>query len=79
LKGDVTSAVKRSGGAVMLCSYTTIIGYGSLLVSDQQAVASFGRLAVVGEIACVAMAIAFLPALLHLLGAVYAPSKHEAH
>ncbi len=79
LKGDVTAAVKRSGGAVMLCSYTTIIGYGSLLVSDQQAVASFGRLAVVGEIACIGMAIAFLPALLHLLGAVYAPSKHEAH
>jgi uncharacterized protein len=79
LKGDVTAAVKRSGGAVMLCSYTTIIGYGSLLVSDQQAVASFGRLAVVGEIACVAMAVAFLPALLHLLGAVYAPTDHEAH
>jgi uncharacterized protein len=78
LKGDVTAAVRRSGGAVMLCSYTTIIGYGSLLVSDQQAVASFGRLAVVGEIACVAMAVAFLPALLHLLGAVYSPSHEEA-
>lgn len=79
LKGDVTAAVKRSGGAVMLCSYTTIIGYGSLLVSDQQAVASFGRLAVVGEIACVAMAVAFLPALLHLMGAVYSPSHEESH
>ena len=79
LKGDVTAAVKRSGGAVMLCSYTTIIGYGSLLVSDQQAVASFGRLAVVGELACVAMAVLFLPSLLHLIGAVYSPTDEGAH
>jgi predicted RND superfamily exporter protein len=79
LKGDVTAAVKRSGGAVMLCSYTTIIGYGSLLVSDQQAVASFGRLAVVGELACVAMAVLFLPSLLHLIGAVYSPTDEGSH
>ncbi len=68
LLGNVTDAVRRSGGAVMLCSYTTIIGYGSLTISDQQAVASFGSLAVVGELACVTMAMLFLPSLLHLLG-----------
>jgi hypothetical protein len=79
LKGDVTAAVKRSGGAVMLCSYTTIIGYGSLLVSDQQAVASFGRLAVVGELACVAMAVLFLPSLLHLIGEAYSPTSEGTH
>jgi predicted RND superfamily exporter protein len=66
LRGDVTSAVKRSGGAVALCSYTTIIGYGSMLVSDQQALQSFGRLAMAGELACLFTALFFLPALLHL-------------
>ena len=35
-------AVKRIGGAVALCSYTTMIGYGSLLFADNQALQSFG-------------------------------------
>jgi predicted RND superfamily exporter protein len=67
LKGDVASAVSRGGGAVALCSYTTTVGYGSMLFSDNQALQSFGRLAMWGEIACVGMALFFLPALLHLL------------
>jgi uncharacterized membrane protein YdfJ with MMPL/SSD domain len=67
LKGDVTSAVARTGGAVALCSYTTTVGYSSMLFSDNQALQSFGRLAMWGEIACVVMALFFLPSLLHLL------------
>jgi uncharacterized protein len=69
LGGDVTRAVKLHLGAVALCSYTTSIGYGSLLFADNQALKSFGRLAMAGEIACVLMAAFFLPSLLHLLGA----------
>lgn len=67
LKGDVTAAVSRSAGAVALCSYTTTVGYSSMLFSDNQALQSFGRLAMWGEIACVVMALFFLPSLLHLL------------
>jgi predicted RND superfamily exporter protein len=67
LKGDVTAAVSRTGGAVALCSYTTTIGYSSMLFSDNQALQSFGHLAMCGEIACVVMALFFLPSLLHLL------------
>jgi uncharacterized protein len=67
LKGDVTAAVARSGGAVALCSYTTIIGYGSMLFSDNQALQSFGRLAMWGEITCVVMALFFLPSMLHFV------------
>jgi hypothetical protein len=67
LKGDVTAAVARGGGAVALCSYTTTVGYGSMLFSDNQALQSFGRLAMWGEIACVAMALFWLPSFLHLL------------
>src|SRR5262249_28686320 len=53
LGGDVGGAVARSGGAVLLCSFTTIVGYGSLLLSDVQALEAFGKLAVAGELACV--------------------------
>jgi predicted RND superfamily exporter protein len=68
LGGDVSAAVRRVGGAVALCSYTTVVGYGSLLFADFQALQSFGRLAVSGEIACLTGALLFLPALLHLIG-----------
>jgi len=66
LGGDVTMAVRRSGGAVALCSYTTIIGYGSLLFADNQALQSFGRLAAGGEITCLMAAMLILPSLLHV-------------
>jgi predicted RND superfamily exporter protein len=67
LGGDVSAAVKRVGGAVALCSFTTVVGYSSLLFADFQALQSFGRLAVSGEIACLSGALFVLPALLHLL------------
>jgi predicted RND superfamily exporter protein len=50
-----------------MCSFTTIVGYGSLLFADFQALQSFGRLAVSGELACLSGALLLLPALLHLL------------
>ena len=48
----VIECLKSTGGAVALCSATTIIGYGSLLVARNQALVSFGLLAVLGEVAC---------------------------
>ena len=68
LGGDVAGAVRRVGGAVALCSFTTVVGYGSLMFADFQALQSFGRLAVSGEIACLFGALFMLPALLHVLG-----------
>lgn len=67
LGGNVREAVVRSAGAVLLCSFTTVVGYGSLLYSDFQALVSFGKLAVVGEIACLYTAVFFLPSLLTLI------------
>src|SRR5437868_7879014 len=66
LGGDVANAVRRSGGAVALCSYTTIVGYGSLLFADNQALESFGRLAMSGELTCITCAMLVLPSLLHV-------------
>ena len=62
--GDVGKAMRRGAGAVMLCSFTTVVGYGSLILSDFQALASFGKVAVAGELACVFAAIFVVPSLL---------------
>jgi hypothetical protein len=67
LGGDVRGAVQRVSGAVLLCSFTTAVGYGSLLVADNQALKSFGLLALSGEVACVLVAVLVLPALLHVI------------
>jgi predicted RND superfamily exporter protein len=68
LGGDVTAALRRVGGAVALCSFTTMVGYGSLMLADFQALQSFGRLAVLGEAACLSGALLVVPAIRRLLG-----------
>jgi predicted RND superfamily exporter protein len=61
---SLAASVARSGGAVALCSATTIIGYSSLLFSRNGALFSFGMLAVIGEVACLLCALLLLPAML---------------
>jgi len=61
---DLRLAIKRSGSAVTVCSGTTIIGYTSLLFSNNGALFSFGMLAILGEIACLIAALIILPAIL---------------
>jgi predicted RND superfamily exporter protein len=63
---DVRGAVRSTGGAVALCSLTTIIGYSSLLLARNRALFLFGLLAVLGEIACLTAAVIALPAWLVL-------------
>lgn len=59
---DVAPAVRAAGGAVALCSATTVIGYSSLLVAENRALFLFGCLAVIGEITCLVAAVVSLPA-----------------
>jgi predicted RND superfamily exporter protein len=66
-EGDPQRGVERAGAAVALCSMTTIIGYGALLVADNQALRSFGEMAILGEIACLSAALFGLPAWLKFL------------
>ncbi|HVU02185.1 MAG TPA: MMPL family transporter [Polyangiaceae bacterium] len=61
---DVGLAVRSAGGAVGLCSLTTIIGYSSLLLAENRALFLFGVLAVLGEIVCLSTAVVALPAAL---------------
>ncbi len=57
-------AMVKTGGAVFLCSATTIIGYFSLIYAHNQALVSYGQLAIAGEIGCLLTAVVLLPALL---------------
>ena len=61
---DIAAAVRSTGGAVGLCSLTTIIGYSSLLVAQNRALFYFGLLAVLGEVTCLLAAVVAMPALL---------------
>ncbi len=63
---SVEESLSSSGGAVALCSVTTIIGYATLVTADNQAVQSFGLTAVIGEITCLSAALFALPAVLSL-------------
>ena len=73
---DIVAVVSRTGGAVALCSLTTIIGYGSLLTARNQALFSFGVVAVLGEFMCLATAVLLLPAALSR-GRSFAPRPDE--
>lgn len=64
--GDIVEGISSAGGAVALCSLTTIFGYGSLLWADNQALRSFGTYAVAGELACILTGLLVLPAALAL-------------
>ncbi len=63
----ILSAVRLSGGAVVLCSLTTIIGYTSLYVSANQAMNSFGLAMAISEVTCLMAAVLTMPAVMILL------------
>ncbi|MBI2506439.1 MAG: MMPL family transporter [Candidatus Latescibacteria bacterium] len=65
--GSVGFVIRRSGGAVALCSLTTIIGYCALIIAQNAALTSFGWMANVGEFACLFTAILSMPAFLLLI------------
>ena len=65
---NILQVIKETGGAVILASLTTIIGYSSLIIASNQAFVSFGNLAVFGEITCLIAAVISLPAYLVFRG-----------
>lgn len=64
IAGAVNQAVVETGGAVVLCALTTILGYSALTLSINRAVQSFGIVAAAGEICCVISGVLVLPAFL---------------
>ena len=64
LAGQMERAVVETGGAVVLCSLTTMLGYSALTASANRAIRSFGVAAAAGEICCVITGVLVLPAFL---------------
>ncbi|MEO5668514.1 MAG: MMPL family transporter [Bdellovibrionota bacterium] len=58
---DFSKAIRTTGVAVFLCSTTTIIGYLTLFEASNQAIASFAKLALIGEFTCLAATFLGMP------------------
>jgi uncharacterized protein len=76
--GRGRAALATTGGAVALCSYTTIVGYGSLVLSQNLGIRSFGLAAMLGELTCLAVALFLAPALLWATAPELARRRSEA-
>jgi hypothetical protein len=61
---DARRACARMGGAIFLCSLTTVVGYVSLLLAQSGALRTFGWAAVLGEVMAVSAVLLVLPVLL---------------
>jgi uncharacterized protein len=59
--------LETTGGAVVLCSFTTSVGYATLLLSANGGIVAFGLAALLGELSCVFMAVLVAPALFAML------------
>ncbi|MCB0271898.1 MAG: MMPL family transporter [Bdellovibrionales bacterium] len=64
-QGQILYALRTTGGAIALCSITTMIGYLSLTQGINQAMVSFGWLAFIGEVSCVVASLWMIPACMH--------------
>lgn len=71
---DAARILAETGSAVTVCSLTTIIGYGSLLLSQNRALQSFGKVACLGELTCLVAALCVVPAIARVLGRCTATS-----
>jgi uncharacterized protein len=76
--GSGRAALATTGSAVAVCSYTTIVGYGSLLLSQNLGIRSFGLAAMLGELTCLAVAVFLAPALLWATAPAVVRRRSEA-
>jgi hypothetical protein len=76
--GSALVAVRSTGGAVVLCSLTTLLGYLALVRSKNYAVRSMGVAAVLGEATCLIAAVLVLPAALTWLDRRYKQAQKAA-
>jgi predicted RND superfamily exporter protein len=65
-QADPRVALRTTGGSVLVCSLTTVIGYLSLLASENLAIRGFGLASLIGEITCMVAAFVIVPALVAL-------------
>jgi len=75
---DPITTLRTSGSAVFVASLTTMIGYGSLLVSENLAIRGFGTASLIGEVTTVLTALVLVPALLVVTARqpAHLPTRH---
>ena len=73
---DIRRACARMGGAILLCSLTTVVGYLSLVFAESGALRTFGWACVLGEVMAVTTVLLVLPSLSPQVAAE--PEKREA-
>lgn len=61
---DIRQALDNIGQAVFLCSLTTIVSYLTLMTAKNQALVSFGKIALIGEITSIFATFLVLPAVI---------------
>ncbi|MBN1808060.1 MAG: MMPL family transporter [Planctomycetes bacterium] len=66
--GEVGPSVELTGRALMMTSLTTMLGFGSLIISRYRGIKSLGMVASLGVFACLVASLVGLTALLHWLG-----------
>jgi uncharacterized protein len=64
-----------TGSAVLMCSYTTSVGYSTLMLSANGGIRAFGLAALLGELACILMALVVAPAWLARLRERRGPAR----
>lgn len=74
-RGGALRAVRETGGAVVLCSLTTTLGYAALIGSMNFAVRSLGVATVIGEVAALLVAMLVLPAAIQWYESATEPKK----
>lgn len=70
-------SIEETGGAVVLCSLTTVIGYLSLHASSNMAINSFGMAMGISEITCLITAVLTMPAVMLLWRRRHAPPASQ--
>jgi hypothetical protein len=63
---SIVRVLRTSGGAVVLCSLTTMLGYVALVGSHNAAIRGLGAIAAVGEVSCLFAAVLVMPSLWQL-------------
>jgi len=63
---SILGVLRTSGGAVVLCSLTTMLGYVALVGSHNAAIRGLGAIAAVGELSCLLAAVLVMPSLWRL-------------
>lgn len=66
---DTRAAALHTGGAVMLSSLTTMVGFGALALAPHRGVASMGMVLFLGVGACLVASMTVVPALLAMIDA----------